>query len=171
MASAVNLELFYEDQQFYFREARLFTEKRYREWLGTMVDRQIHYWLPIFHERYREDRKSLPDYIPSIYDDNFTDLEERVRQLETNLVWREDPPSRIRHMITNLEVYHSDKPGELDTFSNFLVGRNHHEREQTTLFGGREDRLRKNTDGWRLLRCKISVPQRAILDTNLFYFM
>jgi 3-phenylpropionate/cinnamic acid dioxygenase small subunit len=171
MPSPAGLELYHEIEQLYFREARLFADKRYREWLETMVDREVHYWLPIFEERYRADRKPPPEFPPSIYDDNYRDLEERIERLETNQVWMEDPPSRIRHLITNLEVYHTDESAELETFSNFLISRNRREREQTMLIGGREDRLRRNPDGWRLLRRKIIVPQRVVLDTNLYYLI
>ncbi len=171
MPSAVGLELYHEIQQLYFREARLFAERRYREWLETFVDREVRYWLPIFEERYRADRKPPPEFPPAIYDDNYRDLEERIERLETNLVWMEDPPSRIRHLITNLEVYQADQPDQLETFSNFLVSRNRREREQTILVGGREDRLRRGADGWRLLRRKIAVPQRVVLDTNLYYLI
>jgi len=69
MASPVGLELFHEVEQFYFREARLFSDQRYRDWLATMVDREVHYWLPIFQERYRADRKPPPQFPPLIYDD------------------------------------------------------------------------------------------------------
>ncbi len=171
MASPVGLELFHQIEQFYFREARLFNEKRYREWLESMVDREVYYWLPIFEERYRADRKPPPEFPPAIYDDNYKDLEERIERFETNLIWMEDPPSRIRHLITNLEVYHAANADELETFSNFLVCRNRREHEQTLMIGGREDRLRRHPDGWRLLRRKINVPQRVIMDTNLYYFI
>ena len=83
----------------------------------------------------------------------------------------EDPPSRIRHLITNVEAYHTDRPDEFETFSNFLVSRNRREREQTMLIGGREDRLPSTADGWRLLRRKVVVPQRVVMDTNLYYLI
>jgi ethylbenzene dioxygenase subunit beta len=171
MSAPVGLELFHEIEQFYFREARLFSDKRYREWLETMVDQEIYYWLPIFQERYRADRKPPPEFPPAIYDDNYQDLDERIQQFETNLIWREDPPSRIRHLITNVEAFHTERPEEFETFSNFLVGRNRREREETLLIGGREDRLRRSPGGLRLLRRKIIVPQRVVKDTNLYYFM
>ncbi|HUY17789.1 MAG TPA: 3-phenylpropionate/cinnamic acid dioxygenase subunit beta [Candidatus Binataceae bacterium] len=171
MAKPVGLELCHEIEQFYFREARLFSDKRYREWLGTMVDREVHYWLPIFEEHYRANRKPPPEFPPAVYDDDYADLEQRIERLETNLVWMEDPPSRIRHLITNVEAYHTDRPDEIETFSNFLVSRNRREREQTMLIGGREDRLRNTADGWRLLRRKIVIPQRVVMDTNLYYLI
>lgn len=171
MSEPVSLELFHAVEQFYYREARLFGEQRYREWLDTMVDSSIHYWLPIFMDRYKGDRKGPPPFPPAIYDDNFADLDERIRRLETNLVWMEDPPSRIRHLISNIEVYHGENDGELIAYSNFLVCRNRREREQTMMVGSREDRLRRDGAGFKLVSREIKLPQRVILDTNLYYFM
>jgi 3-phenylpropionate/cinnamic acid dioxygenase small subunit len=171
MSEYVSLEMFHAIEQFYYREARLFAEKRYREWLDTMVDNNIHYWLPIFEERYRADRKQPPQFPPAIYDDNYADLDERIKRLETNLVWMEDPPSRIRHVISNVEAYHGDNEGEFVVYSNFLVCRNRREREQTMMVGAREDRLRQADSSFKLARRKIMLQQRVIQDTNLYYFM
>jgi 3-phenylpropionate/cinnamic acid dioxygenase small subunit len=171
MSESVSLELFHAIEQFYYREARLFNEKRYREWLDTMVDSSIHYWLPIFPDRYKGDRKGAPPFPPAIYDDNYADLDERIKRLETNLVWMEDPPSRICHLINNIEAYHGENSGEFIVYSNFLVCRNRREREQTMMVGSREDRLRKDNSTFKLTRREIKLPQRVILDTNLYYFM
>lgn len=89
-----------------------------------MVDKEIYYWLPIFEERLRADRKPAPQFPPSVYDDNYNDLDERIKRLETNLVWMEDPPTRIRHLVTNIEAYCIDNSEEFESYSNFLVCRN-----------------------------------------------
>jgi len=165
-------ETLHEIEQFYYREARLFSEKRYRDWLNDIVDREIHYVLPVFEDRYRTDRRPQPEFPPMVYDDDYADLDERIRRLETNLVWIEDPPSRVRHLITNVEAYETDDPDEYETYSNFLVCRNRGEREETTLVGGRKDRLRRRGGSQlKLYRRTILVPQRVVLDTNLYYFM
>jgi 3-phenylpropionate/cinnamic acid dioxygenase small subunit len=171
MAKPVSLELHHEIEQFYFREARLFGEQRYREWLESMVDENIHYYLPIFEARYRDDRKPPPVFPPAIYDDDYRDLDERIKRLETNLVWMEDPPSRIRHMVSNIETYQDEETGDFLGYSNFLVCRNKGEREQVILVGSREDQLRRDGSAFKLKRRTIKIPQRVILDTNLYYFI
>ena len=169
MPKAVDLERYHEIQQFYFREARLFNEKRYREWLDGMVDKEIRYEMPIFEDRLRADRRPPPEFPPMVYDDDWADLDERVKRLDTNLVWMEDPPSRIRHLITNVEAYETGS-GEFEVYSNFLVCRNKGEREETILVGGRRDLLRKRDGALKVSRRTIHVPQRVVLDTNLYYF-
>ena len=164
-------ETLHEIEQFYYREARLFSEKRYREWLKDMVDEEIHYGLPVFEDRYHADRRPQTEFPMMVYDDDYADLDERIRRLETNLVWIEDPPSRVRHLITNVEAYETDDPNQYETYSNFLVCRNRAEREETMLVGGRKDRLRRRGTQLKLYRRTILVPQRVVLDTNLYYFM
>lgn len=164
-------DTWHEIEQLYYREARLFSEKRYRDWLNDIVDREIHYAMPVFEDRLRNDRRPQPEFPPMVYDDDWADLDERVRRLETNLVWIEDPPSRVRHLITNVEAYQTDDPNEYETYSNFLVCRNRAEREETMLVGGRKDRLRRRGSDLKLYRRTILVPQRVVLDTNLYYFM
>ncbi len=171
MQKPVSRDLFHDIEQLYFREARLFSEKRYREWLTEMVDQDIHYYMPVGEERLRADRRPPQEFPAAVYDDDYKDLDERVARLETNLVWMEDPPSRIRHLITNVEAYHTEKDDELETYSNFLVCRNRLEYEERMLVGGRHDRLRRHGDHWKVARRTISVPQRVVLDTNLYFFM
>lgn len=171
METMVGQEQLREIEHFYYREARLFSDKRYRDWLKEMVDEEIHYWLPIFEDRYKADRRPPPEFPPAVYDDNYADLDDRIARLDTNLVWMEDPPSRIRHLITNVEAYETDKPDEYETYSNFLVCRNRGEREERMLVGGRHDRLRRRDGRFKLLRREVIVPQRVVLDTNLYFFM
>jgi 3-phenylpropionate/trans-cinnamate dioxygenase subunit beta len=40
----------------------------------------------------------------AILQDNKRYLEMRVTRLDTGMAWAEDPPSRTRHLIGNLEV-------------------------------------------------------------------
>lgn len=164
-------DVLHEIEHFYFREARLFNGHCYREWLHTMVDERIHYWMPIFEERLRNDRRPQPELLPAIFDEDYADLDDRIARLETGLVWTEDPPSRIRHLITNVEAYEGSESGQIDAYSNFLVCRNRLEREETILVGGREDRLVRRGQELRLLKRTIIVPQRVVQDTNLYYFI
>lgn len=167
----VGMEMGYAITQFYYREARLFNQNNYREWLESMIDREIFYYLPIFEDRHRADRKPKPAFPPAIYQENYEDLDQRIQQMETNLSRRLDPPIRIRHLITNVEAFETDKLDEFDTLSNFLVCRNRREREETILVGGREDRIRKTADGFRIVKRTIRIPQRVILDADLYYMM
>lgn len=169
----VDPALHHEVSQFYFREARVLGNRQPRVWLESMVDANIHYWLPIFEDRFAKDQRPQPTpNEPAVYNDNYKDLENRVARLETGLVWMEDPPSRLRVLVNNIEAYHTGRADLIATFCNVHIYRNRRQREETNHFYGREDVLRRAADGrLRLLRRKITLDQRVVLDKNLYFFM
>jgi 3-phenylpropionate/trans-cinnamate dioxygenase beta subunit len=70
-------------------------------------------------------------------------LERRVARLETGLAWSEDPPSRTRHLITNIEVKPAELDSEIRVYANLLVYKNRAETEQDFFIGARKDVLRR----------------------------
>ena len=89
----VSADRHYAIQAFLFREARLLDDEKFREWLGLLTD-DIHYWLPIRENRFRNDRRPepTPENSASVYNDRYEDLDHRVARFETGLAWIEDPP-------------------------------------------------------------------------------
>ena len=69
--------------------------------------------------------------------------------LDTEMAWAEDPPSRTRHLIGNLEAALLEN-GEAKTA--FLVYRSHLETDHQLLSGCREDVLRKMNGAWKVRR-------------------
>ena len=168
----VSRDVLSEVERFYYREARLMNQKRHREWLETMVDPEIHYWLPITEDRFVKDKRPPPSTDdPAVYNDHLEDLDHRIARLETGLVWMEDPPSRIRHLLSNIEAFETEDQAVLLAYSNFHIYRNRRQRDETNLVGGREDLLRRDGDGkLRVYRRKINLDQRVVLDKNLYFF-
>lgn len=168
----VALEIQYEVQTFLFREARALDEERFREWLG-MLTADIHYWLPIRENRFRKDRRPAPtpDTAASVYNDVMSDLEHRVQRFESGLAWIEDPPSRVRRLVSNVEAEHSDKVNELNVFSNILLYRNRRQDEEAWFVAARRDQMRNVNGDWRLARRHIVFDQHVILDENLSVFL
>ena len=66
----------------------------------------------------------------------------RIRQLETGLHWAEDPPSRTRHIVSNVRVSSSDIDRQYTVRSNFLCYRNRLDTEVDIWAGERTDTLR-----------------------------
>ena len=166
------VELAYQVEQFYFRESRLMNQRQHRQWLESMVHPDIHYWMPITENRFVKDKR--PDPTPEdggIFNDNYGDLDDRIKRLETGMVWMEDPPSRIRHLVTNIEVYHHDQDDRLTVYSNFHVYRNRRQRDEANLIGGREDTLIRDGEGFKILRRQINLDMRVVLDKNLYVFI
>ena len=129
---SVDIALHHEVSQFYFREARLLNNRQARVWLETLVDPDVRYWLPILEDRFAKDQRPAPSPDePAIYNDDYKDLDNRITRLETGLVWMEDPPSRLRYLVSNIEAYHTADAQLIATFCNVHVYRNRRQREES----------------------------------------
>jgi 3-phenylpropionate/cinnamic acid dioxygenase small subunit len=86
------------------------------------------------------------------------------------MAWAEDPPSRTRYLISNLEA--TPQPnGEISARTAFLVYRSHLETDSQLLSGSREDLLRKAGGSWKVARRTILLDANVLLDKNLSVFL
>jgi 3-phenylpropionate/cinnamic acid dioxygenase small subunit len=97
-------------------------------------------------------------------------LSQRVARLDTGMAWAEDPPSRSRHLITNIEVEPGDAANEVKVYSNFMVYRSRAETEQDFYVGARRDLLRRVAGAWKIADRKIILDQNVLLAKNVSIF-
>jgi 3-phenylpropionate/cinnamic acid dioxygenase small subunit len=176
-------ELVGEVEQFLYREARLLDERKLEAWLDLFTD-DVHYWMPgrmtryprrskaitaLRPDRQEEDELSKPDEL-AIFDETRETLGRRVARLATGMAWAEDPPSRTRHLVSNVEVEPGDTEAELRVYSSFIVYRNRGETEQDFYVGGRQDILRKVDGAWKIARRTIILDQNVLLAKNVSVF-
>jgi 3-phenylpropionate/cinnamic acid dioxygenase small subunit len=161
----------HEVQDFLYREAELLDERRYEEWLELFTD-DARYFMPM--------RRNVPHDEPereftregldvNWFDEGKDTLARRVQQIRTGIHWAEEPPSRICHMVSNVQVLHAS-PTEIGVKSRFLVYRNRVETETDVLVGKREDLLRRANGSFRIARRKIVLDQSVLLVKNLTFF-
>ena len=86
------------------------------------------------------------------------------------MAWAEDPPSRTRHMIGNLEA-EALEGGEVRARTAFLVFRSHLETDHQILSGYRDDLLRRMDMRWKIARRTIVLDANVLLDKNLSVFL
>jgi 3-phenylpropionate/cinnamic acid dioxygenase small subunit len=172
-----------EVEQFLYREVRLLDERRFHEWLQLLTD-DIRYWMGSRTNRYPKSSKAIAILDPERYDENdFTREDElaildedkstlnaRVARLDTGMAWAEDPPSRTRHLIANVEVEPGDEEAELKVHSNFIVYRSRSETEQDFYVGARNDILRRVNGAWKIASRKIVIDQNVLLAKNVSIF-
>jgi 3-phenylpropionate/cinnamic acid dioxygenase small subunit len=165
-----------EVEAFLYQEAELLDERRYEEWLTLFTD-DAHYFMPMrrnvpHDELEREFTRAGLDV--NWFDEGKDTLTRRVKQILTGIHWAEEPPSRICHMISNVQVQAvgpaSASPAEVTVKSRFLVYRNRVETETDFLVGKREDLLRRGNGGWKIARRKIVLDQSVLLAKNLTVF-
>lgn len=170
-------------EQFLYQEARLLDERRFHEWLGLFTD-DVHYWMTARANRYPRSSKAIAVLTPEryadedparadelgLFDEDLKSLTARVARLDTGMAWAEDPPSRTRHMITNIEVVPDASGAELTVHCNFIVYRSRGETEQDFYVGAREDRLRRVDGAWKIARRRLLLDQNVLTAKNLSIF-
>jgi 3-phenylpropionate/cinnamic acid dioxygenase small subunit len=165
-----------EVEAFLYQEAELLDERRYEEWLDLFTD-DAHYFMPMrrnvpHDEPEREFTRAGMDV--NWFDEGKDTLTRRVKQILTGIHWAEEPPSRICHMVSNVQVLSATPagplPAEVTVKSRFLVYRNRVETETDFLVGKREDLLRRVNGGWKVARRKIVLDQNVLLAKNLTVF-
>jgi 3-phenylpropionate/cinnamic acid dioxygenase small subunit len=95
----------------------------------------------------------------------------RIRRLNTGMAWAEDPPSRTRHMVSNVVIRpRGNDEYEVDCY--YLLYRSRLEREVETFVGMRHDVLRRagNAAGFLIARRTIILDQTILLARNLSFF-
>lgn len=175
-SALVRLLLKEEIEELLYREAELLDERRYEDWLDLFTE-DTHYWMPM--------RRNVPAEEPAReftregvdvnwFDEGKDTLTRRVKQIRTGVHWAEQPPSRICHMVSNVQILGAPAdgvaPAEVPVKSRFLIYRNRVETETDLLVGKREDVLRRVDGDWRIARRKIILDQSVLLVKNLTFF-
>jgi 3-phenylpropionate/cinnamic acid dioxygenase small subunit len=163
--------LWLELTPFYIREAWLLDDRKFTEWLELFTD-DVLYFMPrrknVPRREAHRELTQLGDL--AILEEDKRYLAMRVARLDTGMAWAEDPASRTRHLIGNLEVEPSEN-GEVRTRTAFLVYRSHLEIDHQLLSGCREDVLRRVDGGWKVARRTIVLDANVLLDKNLSVFL
>jgi biphenyl 2,3-dioxygenase beta subunit len=157
----------YEVEQFLYEEAALLDARKYREWFALVAD-DIHYWMPIRRTVARSDLElefTEPGAM-AYFDDDHELLEMRVKKLEASSAWSEDPPSRSRHLVSNvraLELFGD----EITIDACFHVYRTRLNSEVDSWVGRRTDVLRRVGRSFKLAKRHIFLDQTVIMSKNM----
>ena len=151
-------------------EAYLLDAQAYEPWLDLLTD-DIHYLMPV---RVTTAVGTGFDTAPGMahFDEDKYSLSRRVARFLTEHAWTEDPPSRLRHHLSNVRTFATADDDHLVVDSAVLLFRNRGDvRESALVSAGREDLLRRNGDGWQLARRTILVDESVIRMQNLAIFL
>jgi 3-phenylpropionate/cinnamic acid dioxygenase small subunit len=151
-------------------EAYLLDAQHYDTWLDLLAE-DIHYIMPV---RVTTALSAGYDSAPGMahFDENKYSLSRRVARFRTEHAWTEDPPSRLRHHITNVRTFATEDPDHLVVDSGVLLYRSRGDvREAALISAGREDLLRRNGDGWQLARRTILADDSVLRTQNLAIFL
>lgn len=135
-----------EVTQFIYREARLQDDHAYDEWEALWSDDGI-YWIPANGEG------TDPENEMSIIYDNRSRIALRIRQFHTGKRFSQTPRSRLRRIVSNIEILDSDGD-QIRVTSNAMVFESS-TRGDTVWASRNEYRLRRGEGGLRMALKKV----------------
>ncbi|MGH7930618.1 MAG: aromatic-ring-hydroxylating dioxygenase subunit beta, partial [Candidatus Binatia bacterium] len=94
----------------------------------------------------------------------------RVERVYSRSAWAELPPSRTRHLISNVRVK-KDNGADVEVHSNFLVYRTRMETDKDLFVGMRQDILRRENGGFKIARRTIVLDQAVLDAKNISVFL
>lgn len=153
--------------QFLYAESRLLDNRHFDSWVELFTD-DARYIVPV-----RLNREDGADWESrsKAFDDTRQTLEIRVNRLNCEYAWAEQPPSRVRHYISNIEVGQSAIPTEVTVLANELIYRSRGNSTNIDLLSAqRKDTLRMTPDGWRIARRWTALDQSTLSAHNLSMF-
>lgn len=101
-------------ERFLFKEARLADENRLDDWLALWADDDTIYWVPCNKDDVDPKREL------SIIYDNRDRLALRIDRLKSGMAWTQEPASRMRRLLANIEV-EEGQSGEVVAYANFHI--------------------------------------------------
>ncbi len=142
-----------EAEAFLIREARYADENRCDEWLDLWTDDAI-YWVPANLDDY-DPRKHL-----SLIYDRRDRLQDRVDRLKSGAAWSQEPRSRMRRLISNIELEGVAANGDFVVRSNFVLGEMR-KGLQTEHFAAQIHHLRRESGA-----LKMSMKKVLLINNN-----
>lgn len=151
-------------------EAYLLDAQDYDAWMARIAE-DVHYLMPVRVTTALGAGYSTSPGMAHL-DENRYSLSRRVARFATEHAWTEDPPSRLRHYVTNVRTFRTDNQDEIIVDSAVMLFRSRGDvREAATVSAGREDLLRRTGSGWELARRTIMVDESVIRMQNLAIFL
>jgi benzoate/toluate 1,2-dioxygenase beta subunit len=149
-------------ESFLFREARLMDENAYAAWFA-LWDHDALYWIPAGVDEVDPVRQ-----VSTVYD-NRQRLEARIRRLQSGNAHAQSPPSRLRRVVSNIEIEGS-AGDEVTTHSNFVLGEIR--RGKQDVFIGRSiHKLRRAGDDFKMFFKKVLLVNNDEYIDNLTFLL
>ena len=138
-------------EQFLYREARLADEHRYDEWESLWTPDAL-YWVPANDDD--ADRMTQM----AIVHDNRNRIATRIKQFKTGRRHSQVPHSRLRRVVSNVELLGTAENGDIEVGANFVLVESRERRKE--LWAGRYTYRLRVVDG----ELAVSYKKVALVD-------
>ncbi|OZC77217.1 hypothetical protein CH251_05340 [Rhodococcus sp. 06-462-5] len=152
-------------------ESRILDDsRRLWEWFALLTP-DITYSVPV--RLSRERRSRFGEFSPKArhMQEDHASLRMRIERLDTEHAWAEEPPSRLRRVVSGVEILNQTGSGEYEVASSFLLFRGRDRLEPDLLAGQRHDRLRFDGKNVLLARRTIYLEHTVLPTANLGIFL
>jgi 3-phenylpropionate/cinnamic acid dioxygenase small subunit len=151
-----------EVENLLYQEARLMDEHRFDDWLALWTA-DLLYWVPS-----NVDNADPKFHINIIYD-NRSRLEDRLARMKSGAAWSQDPPSRMRRVIGNIEIEPAID-GDITVYSNFNLSELRRSIQDT--YAGRTiHTLRREGETLKIAMKKVLLLMNDEVIDNLTFLM
>jgi 3-phenylpropionate/cinnamic acid dioxygenase small subunit len=155
---------------FLVEEAAVLDAGDWAAWLALLTD-DIRYVMPVRVTTVRDTGYDERSDMAHFDEDRYA-IAKRVQRLLTDHAWTEDPPSRTRHLVTNVRTFAGTAPDTLRAESSVLLFRSRgDDREAEYVCALRRDVLRVADGGLLLARRDIAVEESVLRTQNLAVFL
>lgn len=169
--SDVSVELQRACEGFLSHEAAVLDDRKLDVWLALLSD-DIDYRVPIRTTRERTADTEFSDESYHLKEDR-SSLEVRIKRLENDFAWSEDPPSRNRRLVSNVRITaHDERPPSgreaVTLRNNLLLFRSFDDDTEPDLLAAeRRDQLRRTDDGWLLAKRTVHLDHTVVPTDSL----
>jgi len=97
-------QLRHELEELLYYEAWLLDNDRLEDWLDLFAE-QVRYWAPVRENVGRGQEDFALPHLLTYFDDDKKNLSLRVQRVRTGVAHAEEPPSRVRHFVSNVRFW------------------------------------------------------------------
>ncbi len=168
---AIGAETYNQILQHYYTEALLLDNMKLQEW-GSMLAEDLVYTVPMRHTLDLASQSKTVIRTVMHMDDNYRSIMGRIMRLCGRSAWAENPPSRIRRFVSNVQVFNTDNSDEFSVINYAMVSRNRFDDDFFDLIPcERHDKLRKVDNGFKLFEREVIFDQALLGTPNLQIFL
>jgi ethylbenzene dioxygenase beta subunit len=162
--SALRLEF----EELLIEEAWLLDNNRLEDWLG-MLSEELSYRAPVRANVGRgEEGLDNPNLLTHFEENKFT-MGLRVKRLRTGAAHAEEPPSRIRHFVSNVRILDQANPDRVQVSSNEMVFRSREGQDEHLFVAERRDWWRREEGRWRCVERLVLLEHDMLENLTVFF--
>jgi len=153
---------------FLYHEALLLDRCQYEEWVGLLAE-DLRYEVPVRQSQMLDKGTGFSRDI-GYFSENHATLTMRVKRLQTDMAWAEQPNTRTRRIVGNVLVDSGDAEGEYLVTSAVIIARSRLDLRFDFLTGERVDVLRRTAAGLRIAKRTFFLDEAVLHMHNLSIF-